>query len=392
MMKEILKDRKIRNRLLTVATITTPLFALLGGTPFVRFELNKINLFFPGILLIAVITILFWIINILLLSLSVKFRLLEKIFTRSLFSTVICLLVGAMVFYYFQKNFPPPQIRFNDPSQKNIPQSFQLKPDPNTAIFPKGNGSVMTAPSEMMKRPPKNAFFFPRMIHILTINIIILILCELTLLYFNKQRIELENEKLKQANLEARNDQLRMQLQPHFLFNSLNTLRLLLKKDPERAENYLLMLSDVLRFSTASANEPLVELEEELKFCITYLEMQKVRFSDMLNFSVINKELYTAEGKVPVFALQTLVENAIKHNAFSEENPLNIQIDYNSITGFITVKNKIQSKQMVGVTTKVGLKNLAERYKLMCDEDIIIKSENNEFAVSIKLIHPENNS
>ncbi len=390
-MNKILKDRKIRNSLITLVVITTPLFAILGGTPFVRFELNKINLFFPGILLIAVITILSWLINILLLSLSVRFQLLEKIFTRSIISIIICLIAGTIVIYYFQKNFPPPQIKFNESFQRNNQLIIQSPSDKNAILFRGKNDSMIMMPASVLKHPPKNAFFFPRMLHLLTINIIIIILCELILLYFNKQRIELENEKLKQANLEAKNDQLKMQLQPHFLFNSLNTLRLLLKKDQEKAEDYLLMLSDVLRFSTASANEPLVDIGDELKFCLTYLEMQKVRFNDMLNFNIDNK-LFSAEGKVPVFALQTLVENAIKHNAFSQEKPLNIEIDYNSVTQMITVKNKIQPKQIAGVTTKVGLKNLAERYRLMFDEDIIIKHDNNEFAVSIKLIHPGNNS
>lgn len=378
--------------MIIVAAITTPLFAILGGTPFVRFELNKINLFLPGILLIAAITILFWIINILLLLLSVRFHFLEKIFIRSIISTIICLVAGTIIFYYFQKNFPPPQIKFNDSAQRNGQTIVQSQTEKKLITFQGRGDSLRIDPGKEMKRPPKNGFFFPRMVHLLTINIIILILCELILLYFNKQFIELENEKLKQANLEAKNNQLQMQLQPHFLFNSLNTLRLLLKKDQERAEDYLLMLSDVLRFSTASTKEPLVDISEELRFSLTYLEMQKVRFNDMLNFSIKNNSLFSAEGKVPVFALQTLVENAIKHNAFSAENPLNIEIDFNNTTQMITVRNKIQPKQLSGVTTKVGLKNLAERYRLMFDEDIIIKNENNEFSVSIKLIHTENNS
>ncbi|MFT3843628.1 MAG: histidine kinase [Lacibacter sp.] len=388
-MNEILKDKKIRNRLFTVAVITTPLLALLAGTPFARFELNKINLFFPGIFMIALITLLFWVVNILLVSLSVQFRFLEKLIIRSLFSTVICLLLSAVIFYYFQKIFPPPQIRFNDPSQKSgqlMPQ-FQTG-NKNITSFPAMKDSLAVQLQKGLKPMPKSLFFFPRMIHILTINIIIIILCELILLYFKKQMIELENERLKQANLEARNDQLKMQLQPHFLFNSLNTLRLLLKKDKEKAEDYLLMLSDVLRFSTASVNEPLVDLAEELKFCLTYLEMQQVRFNGMLHFTIAN-ELYSAEGKVPVFALQTLVENAIKHNAFTTEKPLEISINYNQLSGMITVKNKIQPKQLFEVTTRVGLKNLAERYKLLCNEDIIINTNNNEFAVTIKLIQTE---
>ena len=114
--------------------------------------------------------------------------------------------------------------------------------------------------------------------------------------------------------------------------------------------------------------------------------MQKVRFGDMLHFSITNTQLYSAKGKLPVYSLQLLAENAIKHNSFTNEEPLTIFIDYNGLTNVIVVKNKIQPKRMMEVTTKVGLKNLEERYRLLSNEDIIVENKGDEFVVKIKIL------
>ncbi len=139
---------------------------------------------------------------------------------------------------------------------------------------------------------PRHFFFFPQVLHSVTINVIILFLCELVVLYFRKQKIENENARLRQSNLEAKNNQLKMQLHPHFLFNSLNTLRLLLKKDADKAEDYLLKLSEMLRFSTTSALHDTVDVADELKLCLAYLQMQKVRFGDMLHYNIITLHFF----------------------------------------------------------------------------------------------------
>ncbi|MEI9958477.1 MAG: histidine kinase [Ferruginibacter sp.] len=184
-----------------------------------------------------------------------------------------------------------------------------------------GNDSaVKVIGNENFRGMPRHFFFFPQVLHSVTINVIILFLCELVVLYFRKQKIENENARLRQSNLEAKNNQLKMQLHPHFLFNSLNTLRLLLKKDADKAEDYLLKLSEMLRFSTTSALHDTVDVADELKLCLAYLQMQKVRFGDMLHYNINNPALFLAIGKLPVYSLQLLVENAIKHNAFYNRN------------------------------------------------------------------------
>lgn len=385
-MSELLKEKKILYRLILIALVTTPLFGLLGGTPFLRFEFDKLNYFLPGVIFNFSITLIIWAVNISLLLLSWRFHFLEKLFPRSVISVALCLSLSVLLSSFFSKNFPPPQIRFtakNSQGDKLMPPPVLIK---NGLLFTKTDTGFTSISPDGRGIPPRRFFFFPQAVHALTINIIVLILSELILLYFKKQKIEDENVSLRQFNLEAKNNQLKMQLHPHFLFNSLNTLRLLLKKDADKAEDYLLKLSDVLRFSTTSALEPAVDIADELKLCLTYLQMQKVRFADMLHFSVTNQQLFSATGIVPVYSLQTLAENAIKHNAFSTESPLFIYIDFDEASNTITVRNKLRRKQLIESSTKIGLTNLAERYRLLGNETISISDNGEEFAVSIKIL------
>jgi two-component system LytT family sensor kinase len=148
----------------------------------------------------------------------------------------------------------------------------------------------------------------------------------------------------------------------------------------------------MLRFSTPSALHDVVDVEDELKLCLSYLQMQKVRFGEMLHFSITNPQLHSAKGKLPVYSLQLLAENAIKHNSFTNEQPLNIFIDYDGLTETITVRNKIQPKRMKEVTTKIGLKNLDERYQLLSKETISVENDANEFAVKIKILPANQNT
>jgi LytS/YehU family sensor histidine kinase len=144
----------------------------------------------------------------------------------------------------------------------------------------------------------------------------------------------------------------------------------------------------MLRFSTASALHDMVNVADEVKLCMNYLDMQKVRFGDMLHVEVVNNNLFGAKGKLPVYSLQLLAENAIKHNAFTNEMPLVICIDYNAVTNTIIVKNKIQPKTIMEATTQTGLKNLAERYRLLQNETIDVQNAGSEFAVTIKVLQP----
>ncbi len=379
-------NKKIFWRLLLLALITTPLFGLLGGVPVLNFKLDEFRFFFRFIWLIASITFICWIINILLLATAEKITWLKNIFIRSAFSVVACLSISVIVINAFHKAYPPgPHFAVKEG-----------KPMFNVVFFENNKTASVSGPADSLLKlippPPKekiftkNFFPFPQLMHALTINVIILILCALVMLHYRQQKTEIENARLRQTNLEARNSQLRNQLHPHFLFNSLNTLRLLLKKDADKAETYLLKLSEILRVSTTSAANSVTDVTDELNLCLSYLQMQEVRFGDMLLYDVTNKQLLTAKGKLPVFALQLLAENAIKHNAFTYEQPLHIFIDYEAERQLITIRNKLRPKKLTEVTTQTGLKNLDERYRLLSNQPITVNNNDDEFAVSIKII------
>jgi LytS/YehU family sensor histidine kinase len=224
----------------------------------------------------------------------------------------------------------------------------------------------------------------------ISLNTVILILLDLILLREKKTKIEIENAQLKQKNSEAMYQQLKQHIHPHFLFNSLNTLKSLLKKSPDVAEDYLIKLSDFLRVSVSAGNDKFVNIKDELKLCLNYLEMQKIRYGVALQFNTDIPEEVAQTGYVPVFSLQFLSENAIKHNALTYESPLQINIIYKE--GRITVTNNLQPKLTNETTTGSGLINLAERYKILSGDEIIIHTTANQFSVSIKVLKNENSN
>jgi two-component system, LytTR family, sensor kinase len=205
-----------------------------------------------------------------------------------------------------------------------------------------------------------------------------------------KAHSDLENSILKTANMEAANQLLRQQIHPHFLFNALNTLKSLYRRNPKTAEEYLIRLSDFLRASISDNNARLTRLKDEIKLCLDYLEMQKIRFGQALVFSVTISDDKLENGYVPSFSLQPLLENAIKHNEITEESPLYISISQEG--EWVRVKNNLQLKVTSEASTGSGLSNLAERYRILSNDELIIIDDGKYFSVSIKILGNENNN
>lgn len=216
------------------------------------------------------------------------------------------------------------------------------------------------------------------------LNSIILIIEESLLLKNKKAIVELENAQLRIKNTEASFHQLKQQIHPHFLFNSLNILKTLIKKNPDAAIDYTIRLSDFLRSAISSNNDNIVKLENELKMSADYLEMQKIRFGKALKFSFDIPDEVKSQGFVPVFAIQTLLENAIKHNSLTDDSPLNIEVFHHD--GWITVANNLQTKSSYEISTSLGLTNLSERYKILSGSNISIQANDKIFSVSIKIL------
>ena len=201
-----------------------------------------------------------------------------------------------------------------------------------------------------------------------------------------KVKVDLENSRLRTVNAETVNQLLRQQIQPHFLFNALNVLKSLIRKYPDTAEESLISLSDFLRASVNQNKKVLVPLAEELKICHDYMEMQKIRFGNALNYQVNITD--TESGYLPVFSLQPLLENAIKHNELTNSSPLRIEISDH--TGWVEVKNNLQPKRSLSESTGNGLSNLSERYRILSGDPVQIVENQEEFIVKIKILHAEN--
>lgn len=202
-----------------------------------------------------------------------------------------------------------------------------------------------------------------------------------------KQSINLENEALRREALQSQFESLKNQLSPHFLFNSLTALKTLIREAPDTAQNYINNLSRALRYTLQSNEKQLVSLKEEMDFMDSYIYLVKLRFDTNLTVDTSIKQEYSMY-KLPPLTIQTLVENAIKHNEISKEKPLTISI-LTTDTGRLAVWNTIQEKISEEEGTGIGLANLSKQFQLLRGEDITISRLDNQFRVEVPLIKSE---
>jgi two-component system LytT family sensor kinase len=344
-----------------MALITAPLFGLLGAAPildFNRIDLNRITTSFS---IITSITLIIWSVNIVLLWFSNRLKFSGRDWLRYVVSTSVCVLVFLLVTQFIPMKRPEMPAEFI----KNFPKDF-----------PRGG-----TPRPMRLLMP--------LIQTISINLVIIVLLEILRLRDKKRIIEEENSRLRMFNLEAKHSLLKQQLHPHFLFNSLSTLSSLIKRSPQQAEEYLEKLCELLRFSINSDSQTVVGLEEELELTENYLNMQQVRFGNALNFIIDIPHEMKFTGKVPIYSVQLLVENAIKHNILTTSQPLKIVIKPGIKNNTISIENNSQPKLHIEDGSGVGLSNLAERYRLLNNEEINIDRTNDKFIVTIKVLENE---
>lgn len=188
----------------------------------------------------------------------------------------------------------------------------------------------------------------------------------------------------------AKFETLKSQIDPHFLFNSLNVLTSLIGENPNQAERFTTKLSKVYRYVLEQRNKELVPIEEELQFAKTYMELLKMRFEDAVLFE-IPQTISNPDLKIVPLSLQLLLENAVKHNVVSPVKPLTIRIFEQN--GFLQVENNKNLKEAIGKkSTKVGLRNIVDRYGFITQKNVLITDNNKIFAVSLPLLkNPENN-
>ena len=207
--------------------------------------------------------------------------------------------------------------------------------------------------------------------------------CYMIHLIRKSQQVSIENQQLRTENLVNQYEALKNQLNPHMLFNSLNTLRSLIRETPDKAQDYLQELSRVLRYTLQENECQSVTLQEEMEFVDAYLFLLKMRYEDNLSFDIRIEE-GTMLCQLPPMSVQLLVENAVKHNEISNRHPLTIRIY--SEGKRLTVSNPIQRKLTASSGMRIGLSNLAKRYRLLFKEEIEVREDNNTFTVTIPLI------
>ncbi|MBC9929216.1 histidine kinase [Chitinophaga qingshengii] len=201
--------------------------------------------------------------------------------------------------------------------------------------------------------------------------------------YLNQQ-VSLELERTTSANLWAQYELLKQQVNPHFLFNSLNTLKYMVESNDRQAIDFILKLSDFYRYTLESRKLQLIPLSEELEILGAYMYLLKARFENGIELKIdIAAEVYSS--RIPPFTLQLLVENCIKHNIVSLDKPLFIDLYSNGTA--IVVENNIQLKRVPESSTGIGLENINQRYQHLLEKDIVIDVTAEKFTIKLPVIY-----
>ena len=219
-----------------------------------------------------------------------------------------------------------------------------------------------------------------------TFAIVILYSRIYTLLY-REQQVSLENEILRNENLTTRYNMLASQINPHFLFNSLSSLSMLVReKDEERALKYIDQLSYTFRYlSQNGSNSNFVSLRQEIEFAEAYTYLFKIRYADKISF-VFNIEEEYLDYQLPAISLQPLIGNAVKHNTITSKKPLHVHI--RTEEGYLVVSNEKHPMIEDSAGTGIGLSNLKSRYQLLLNREVEVIDSDKEFTVRLPLEKP----
>ena len=222
-----------------------------------------------------------------------------------------------------------------------------------------------------------------------------LILCALVItlyeaisFYIQLQRTVAEKALLERQNVESQLEGLRNQVNPHFLFNSLNTLAYLIPEDADKAVRFLQQLSNVYRYVLESRESKVIPLCKELEFLDAYIFLLKERFGDNLQVKISGLNTKSNMAIVPL-SLQMLFENAIKHNVISTEKPLTIEVFAEN--GHLVIRNNLQKKNQVMDSTGVGLQNIRDRYRMLTKNDVEVIASQQYFTVALPTIEVSEN-
>jgi len=193
-----------------------------------------------------------------------------------------------------------------------------------------------------------------------------------------------ETEALKTEYMQSRLLGLKSQLNPHFLFNSLNSLSCLIQESPGKAEKFLDEMSKVYRYLLKNSDEQLVTLEAELQFTRSYFYLLKERHGEGLDME-INVTRSFFEKQLPPLTLQILLESAFNMNAIGKEQPLKIELNITA-NGWLEIKNNVQRKISDSLADRAGIQNLSKKFRLLCNKYIIVKDTGKYQVITVPLI------
>ncbi|MGB0838979.1 MAG: sensor histidine kinase [Chitinophagales bacterium] len=196
----------------------------------------------------------------------------------------------------------------------------------------------------------------------------------------------LKRQQLSEENAKAELQILKKQLDPHFMFNALGTLSSLIEDKPKQATDFVNEFSDVYRYILTNKDQNLAFLKDEITFVKSYITLLRYRFGNRVLLFDFNISSSYLNYKFPTLTLQMLIENAVKHNAFSEAKPLQVAISINEKKHTLCVKNNKQQKSRQVNSTGIGLENIAKRYALLTKNKISIKQDIESFEVCLPLI------
>lgn len=196
-------------------------------------------------------------------------------------------------------------------------------------------------------------------------------------------KFEVTKQKIIAGTANAKFESLKNQIDPHFLFNSLNVLSSLIEENPDNAQRFTTSLSKVYRYVLEQKDKDLVSVEDELAFAKTYMNLLKMRFENSLFYELPTQNI-VAEAKVVPLSLQLLLENTVKHNVVSEQKPLHIRIFMDG--DYLAVQNDFQKKEVLQDRQGVGLQNIVNRYAIVTNRQVLIEQNEQNFTVKIPVL------
>lgn len=304
-------------------------------------------------------------------------ELLTEFTINQIYSVTLFVLNGYIISYYLQKH------RKNFFKAKNLTQSIlsSLGATIGAIVI------IRLFIHSILEGKPIREFLAsekPEYYMVALLITVVMLTIYYTFYYYKSTRDSQVKEQKKIAGSAAASfDALKNQLDPHFLFNSLNVLTSLIEENPKAATKFTTSLSKVYRYVLEQKNKDLVTLQEELEFAQLYMSLLKMRFEDSIEYNT-PQQLENPEAKVVPLSLQLLLENAVKHNMVTPNKRLTITIYKQD--GALVVKNNIQPKQVVKKSSGVGLQNIRQRYQLLTDRPVLISELNNEFVVALPLL------